>query len=72
MNEIATQLFELPTREAGYALLRTKFMTKKELVVLARLLHLPIQNYDTKNTLQDKIVENTIGFRLNWKAIVGE
>ena len=71
LQRIAGQLVELPSREAGEALLKEKVANRPMLESLARLLQLPVQRDDNLERLRAKIVENSIGSRLRSNAIQG-
>lgn len=71
LHKIADQLIELPSREAGEALLKEKVTNRVALEALARLLNLPVQRDDNVERLRAKIVENSIGSRLRSNAIQG-
>jgi len=69
MKEIVNLLQTLETRDEGLALL--KHLTKKELEVAARLMDLPVIRDDDAERLMRKLVEGSIGARLNSRAIRG-
>lgn len=71
ITELALNLRELGSREAGELLLQNKVPTRRGLEALARFLQLPVQRDDTLDRLRAKIVENTIGSRLRSSAIQG-
>jgi hypothetical protein len=61
----------LASRDAGEALLNGAHLTKKELEKLSRLMDLPVQREDDSQRLRQRIVEESIGARLNSQAIRG-
>ncbi len=71
VQEIATKLLTLRSREDGEALLKNEVHIRRALEALARFLQLPVQRDDTVERLRAKIVENTIGSRLRSEAIQG-
>lgn len=72
LDQIASDLRGLPSREAGEALLRERLVNREALESLARFLQLPVQRDDTLERLRAKIVENVIGSRLRSDAIQGK
>lgn len=71
LGELARALNEAESREQAEQLLRDGRLTAPKLKELARMLDVTIQNKDTKDKLQAKIIEGTIGFRLRSRAIRG-
>jgi hypothetical protein len=69
---IIAQLRELGSREAGFTLLTTLQLSKRELEAMARLMDLPVVREDDLEQLRRKIVEESIGARLNSQAIRGQ
>jgi hypothetical protein len=69
---VAAQLRDLGSREAGFALLTKLHLSKRELETLARLMDLPVVREDDTEQLRRKIVEASIGARLNSQAIRGQ
>jgi hypothetical protein len=65
------QLRMLASREAGFKLLIDLHLVKRELEALARLMDLPVVREDDAEQLRRKIVEESIGARLNSQAIRG-
>jgi len=71
LEGLASQLRGLDSREEGRRLLAKADLTKKELEKLARLMDLPVLREDDAERLRQKIVEQSIGARLNSLAIRG-
>lgn len=59
------------TREEGIRLIETTFSDKMTLVALARFLDVPAQKKDKTDRVRQKIVEATVGARLQSEAIRG-
>jgi hypothetical protein len=72
VQQIAARLQVLPDRESVRQLLRETCKTKSCLEQLARVLDLPVRREDTVESLSEKVVEATIGFRLRSEAIRGK
>lgn len=70
--ELETKLRRCESREAGLSLLVEAFGTKRSLERFARYLDVGVQKRDTIETLRDKVVSTTIGYRLRSDAIRGE
>jgi hypothetical protein len=68
---IASQLSDLGSREEGLHLLQSLELNKRDLEQLARTMDLPVPREDDIGRLRDKIVEASIGSRLNSQAIRG-
>jgi hypothetical protein len=71
LGELARELNGAESRDEAERLLRAGKLTGPRLKELARILDITVQNKDTKDKLQAKIVEGTIGFRLRSRAIRG-
>jgi hypothetical protein len=71
LGGIVVELRQLESREEGSRLLGRAQLTKKELEELARLMDLPVSREDDAERLRQKIVEESIGARLNSQAIRG-
>lgn len=69
---LAIRLRHVESREMAYQLLARAQLTKNELEQLARMLDLPVQREDDAEKLRQKIIEASIGSRLNSRAIIGE
>lgn len=69
--EIVVELRQLESREEGLNLLNRAQLTKKDLEELARLMDLPVPREDDAERLRQKIVQQSIGARLNSQAIRG-
>jgi hypothetical protein len=72
LAELAMQVRQLGSREDGTNLLKRAELSKKELEALARLMDLPVLRDDDAERLRQKIVEESIGARLNSQAIRGQ
>src|SRR5262249_14020490 len=72
LRPIVVELRGLASREAGFGLLADLRLTKRELETLARLIDLPVVREDDAEQLRQKIIEGSIGARLNSQAIRGE
>jgi hypothetical protein len=70
-EEITCYLKQLNSRESGLNYLHKIRLTKDYLQKLARFIDIPTQRTDTKDKLSQKIIEATIGYRLNSQAIQG-
>jgi hypothetical protein len=68
---MGVRLRRLESREEGSRLLTNAQLTRDELEELARLMDLPVLREDDAQRLKDKIVEASIGARLNSQAIRG-
>jgi len=72
LRAVVAQLRELASRDAGFAVLTTLELSKRELEAMARLMDLPVVREDDSEQLRRKIVEESIGARLNSQAIRGQ
>ena len=72
LARVGARLRELDSREAGLKALANVQLTKNELEELARLMDLPVYREDDAERLKRRIVESSIGSRLNSQAIRGE
>jgi hypothetical protein len=70
-EEITHYLKQLDSRESGLNYLQKNRLTKDYLQKLARFIDIPIQRTETKEKLLQRIIEATIGYRLNSQAIQG-
>ena len=68
---LVVQLRQLESREDGSRLLGRAHLSKKEFEELARLMDLPVAREDDIYRLEQKILEESIGARLNSQAIRG-
>jgi hypothetical protein len=68
---LVDQLRQLSSRDDGLTLLNQEQLNKKELEELARCIDLPVVRTDDAERLRQKIIEETIGARLNSQAIRG-
>ncbi|SRR6266404_8975463 len=71
LAELVVRIRELESREGGWDLLKRSELTKRELEELARLMDLPVLREDDAQRLRQKIIEESIGARLNSQAIRG-
>ena len=71
LHDIIHRLQALESREEGMHLLQGANLTKKELEAAARLMDLPVIREDDSERLMQKMVEASIGARLNSRAIRG-
>jgi len=71
LQEIIHTLQSLESREEGIHLLQSANLTKKELEATARLMDLPVIREDDSERLRQKMIEASIGARLNSRAIRG-
>jgi hypothetical protein len=71
LSKLAEQLQQLESRNDGLSLLYNSELTRKDLEQLARVMDLPVLREDDAERLRHKIVEASIGSRLNSQAIRG-
>jgi hypothetical protein len=69
LKEAVHRLRQMLTREDGRDYLLTHFGTKEELVLLARSVDVPVRDRDPRSSIEDKVIDATIGFRLRSDAI---
>ena len=69
--EIESLLRNLNSREKGTVLLKDRCTNKESLIRVAKHLDLPVQKKEKIDTIIEKIVENTIGFKLRSQSIQG-
>jgi hypothetical protein len=72
IEEVAETLQKLDTREEGLRILTDFCSAKKDLQSLAIHIDIPNSKKDSIQTLRERIIEATIGYRLRSKAIQGE
>ncbi len=72
IEEVAETLQKLDTREEGLRILTDLCPAKKDLQSLAIHIDIPNSKKDSIQTLRERIIEATIGYRLRSKAIQGE
>lgn len=72
LGSIVEELRALGSRNAGFDLLARHELSKRDLEAMARLMDLPVVREDNADQLRRKIVEASIGARLNSEAIRGE
>ena len=70
-DSIAAELDAAATRESGARIVQDAFSRKDELFAFARFLDLPVQRNDNMVRIRRKIVEFTVGRRLDSEAIRG-
>ena len=70
-NELTSKLRSAKTREEGVHILQHGFSTKEPLFEFAKFLDLPVQKGDSIARIRRKIVEFTVGIRLDGEAIRG-
>lgn len=70
-DAVLSSLHSAPTRDDGDRILRETFPSKGRLVEFAKFLDLPIQQKDKAEKIRDKVVEFTVGRRLDGEAIRG-
>jgi hypothetical protein len=70
--ELLSQLRATDDREQGLSLLRDYGPSKSSLEMIGRKLDIPISQRDNMETLREKIIEATIGYRLRSMAIQGK
>ncbi|MGA7216920.1 MAG: hypothetical protein WBX38_01315 [Candidatus Sulfotelmatobacter sp.] len=71
LEALIAQFKTLASRDEGWNLLASADLTKRELEKLARLMDLPVLREDDAERLRQKIVEQSIGSRLNSRAVRG-
>lgn len=71
MRSLAENLRNAGSRESALQLLNAALLTKKRLEDLARMMDLPVLREDNAERLRQKIVEESVGARLNSQAIRG-
>jgi hypothetical protein len=71
VTDVLDALSKIQTRDAGFAILEHRDLNKRELEAVARKLDLPVFREDSTQRLAEKIVEGSIGSRLNSSAIRG-
>lgn len=71
-NVIVEKLEGFSNREDGLKFLEELSLTKENLQKLAKSIDIPIFNNYTKQQLIEKIIEQTIGYRLRSQAIQGK
>ncbi len=70
-QEVVEALKKLSSREEGLELLGEHAGSKEELNKIARVLDIPIKKGEQVDLLRSRIIESTIGYRLNSAAIKG-
>lgn len=71
-EQVAETLQNLDTREEGLRILTDFCSAKKDLQSLAIYIDIPNSKKDSIQTLRERIIEATIGYRLRSRAIQGE
>lgn len=72
ITQLLIQLRAKANREQGLSLLREYAPGKSALEMIGRKLDVPISHRDNMETLREKIIEATIGYRLRSMAIQGK
>jgi hypothetical protein len=72
LQQVVSDLRSLPTRERGNQLLADLNFSRVELTSLARHAQVNVSKTDDVQRIKEKIIEATIGSRLNSRAIRGE
>ena len=70
-DSIAAELDAAATRESGARIVQNAFPRKDELFAFAKFLDLPVQKNDNMDRIRRKIVEFTVGRRLDSEAVRG-
>jgi len=68
---IVRELGKMNSREDGLRLLDEKAVSKEELTRLARIVDIPVRKGEQVDILRSRLIEATIGHRLNSAAIQG-
>ena len=71
LQNVFTRLADLESREAGIELLKVRIPTRKLLEAFARRIDMPVRKDDNIDRMRERIVDQTIGSRLNSLAIRG-
>lgn len=69
---VVASLQELNSREEGRDFIAEHLLNRKGLEALARLLSVPVMKSDNVERIKEKIIEASIGARLNSNAIQGK
>jgi hypothetical protein len=72
INALLDQLNQASDRETGKVILADEAIDKSTLLALCKRLDLPSSTKDNIPSLQEKIIEQTIGYRLRSRAIRGQ
>jgi len=72
IDEVIESLKGIRNRESGFEILERSRLTRMDLQELAKRLDLHVMREDNSHRLMEKIVESSIGSRLNSLAIRGE
>lgn len=71
LKEIKTKLEKSSSREESSSILLSQDLTVVELSKIAKELDIPVRKGEKKEQLIERIVEKTVGFRLNSEAVRG-
>jgi ribulose bisphosphate carboxylase small subunit len=71
LNDIIGKLNSIKTREEGHKYIDELNLSKNKLIDVARFLDIPVQQKENMQIISDKIIENTIGYKLRSQAIQG-
>ncbi|OYD93184.1 hypothetical protein CDG76_21065 [Nostoc sp. 'Peltigera membranacea cyanobiont' 210A] len=71
-EQVAETLQNLGTREEGFRILTDLCPARKDLQSLAKYIDIPNSKRDSIQTLRERIIQATIGYRLTSRAIQGE
>lgn len=69
IKSLIDNLTKLNSREEGFNVLENKCSSKSDLESILLYLDVPFQKRDSASKLKDKIIENSIGYRLRSQAI---
>jgi hypothetical protein len=72
LEGLLERLNQLESRDEGENLLLKTALNKRDLEQMARMMDLPVLRDDDANRLRQKIVESSIGGRLNSRVIRGQ
>lgn len=71
-NDLHVEFLRFETRESLESHILERYQTKTEIVALAKKLRVHTTKADDLNTVINKIIDATLGYRLRQKAIRGE
>lgn len=70
VDEICGKLEKISTREEAIGYITSLSLLKSELKAIAKKYDIPIGSKDTNNQIVDKIIENIVGSRLRFDALL--
>lgn len=70
INDICSKLDTLQSREDAYTFFGSLSITKNDLKNIAKHYDIPLASKDTNSILIDKIIENVIGSKLRFDALL--